>query len=201
MFYEVARGHGLPHDPFKAIVAPRPIGWITTMSLDGDVNLSPYSFFNIVADSPHLVSFSSMGKKDAMTFAEEGGDFVCNFATWDLRDQMNQSSAPFARGVNEMAKAGLTPVPSNLVRPPRIAGVHAALECKWVETINLKNIDRQDAGYFMVIGQVVGVHIEDRFLSDGIVDTAAMYPIMRGGYFDYFTVGPENKFSMPRPSA
>src|SRR5215212_7081507 len=118
MFYEPQRGdHGLPHDPFKAIVTPRPIGWITAMSARGEVNLSPYSFFNAVSDRPHMVAFSSEGRKDAVTFVEETGEFVCNLATYDLREQMNATSAPLPRGTSELDHAGLTAAPSRLVRP------------------------------------------------------------------------------------
>ena len=199
MFYDVKKGHGLSHDPFKAIVSPRPIGWVTTMSLNGEINLSPYSFFNIIAERPHLVAFSSLGMKDAMTFAEQGGDFVCNLATFDLRHQVNETSSPFPRGINEMAAVGLAATPSHLVRPPRVAESPAALECKWVETIRLKDAGGEAAGFFLVIGEVVGVHIDDQFLTDGVLDTAAMRPILRGGYFDYFVINDNSKFSMPRP--
>src|SRR3712207_6770877 len=122
MFYEPPKNdHGLPYNPFKALVAPRPIGWVTTMSAEGAVNLSPYSFFNAVSDRPDIVVFSSQGYKDAITFAEETGEFVCNLATWELRDAMNATSAPLPRGENEMSFAGLTAAPSRIVKPPRVA--------------------------------------------------------------------------------
>src|SRR5262252_3398771 len=121
MFYEPHKqNHGLPHDPFKAIVAPRPIGWITSMSARGEINLAPYSFFNGLSAEPPLVMFCSEGRKDSVVFAEETREFVCNLATWDLRDQMNGTSAPFARGINEMDKTGLAAAPSRLVKPPRV---------------------------------------------------------------------------------
>jgi flavin reductase (DIM6/NTAB) family NADH-FMN oxidoreductase RutF len=199
MFYEPPlRNHGLPHDPFKALVTPRPIGWITAMSAKGEVNLSPYSFFNAVSDGPDMVVFSSAGRKDALTFVEETGEFVCNLATFDLRHAMNATSAPLARGENEMLHAGLTPVPSRLVKPPRVAEAPAALECKYLQTVPLTPIGGE-AKYFLVIGQVVGIHIDDRFIVDGIVDTAAMAPIARAGYRDYFVATPETKFSITRP--
>jgi flavin reductase (DIM6/NTAB) family NADH-FMN oxidoreductase RutF len=200
VFYRsLVNDHGLPHDPFKALVAPRPIGWITAMSLKGEVNLSPYSFFNAVSDRPHMVAFSSGGRKDAVTFIEETGEFVCNFATFDLREAVNATSAPLPRGENEMAYAGLTAAPSRLVKPPRVAEAPAALECKWVKTVPLEPLEGGPARYLLVIGQVVGVHIDDRFIVDGLVDTGAMLPIMRAGYHDYFTALPEGKFSMRRP--
>jgi flavin reductase (DIM6/NTAB) family NADH-FMN oxidoreductase RutF len=121
MFYDARKNdHGLPHDPFKAIVAPRPIGWITSQSSAGEINLAPYSFFNGVNSRPAIVMFASESRKDSLTFIEETGEFVCNLATWDLREQMNATSAPLARGINEMEKAGLEAAPSRLVRPPRV---------------------------------------------------------------------------------
>ena len=187
----------LPHNPLKAIVAPRPIGWISAMSRAGKLNLAPYSFFNAVGDD--MVAFSSTGRKDAMTFAEEGGDFVCNLATYDLREQMNASSAPLPRGESEFDFAGLTTAPSRKVRAPRVAEAAAALECRWLQTVPLVPLDGGEAANFLVIGQVVSIYIDDRFVVDGLVDTAAMQPIQRGGYFDYFKVGPDAKFAMQRP--
>ncbi|HEU4518580.1 MAG TPA: flavin reductase family protein [Microvirga sp.] len=199
MFYAVSDGHGLPHDPFKAIVTPRPIGWITAVSRKGEINLSPYSFFNAVSDNPHMVAFSSDGRKDAVTFVEETGEFVCNLATFDLRDQMNLTSAPLPRGESELDKAGLTAAPSRLVKPPRVAEAPAALECRWLQTVPLVPLGGGEPRYFMVIGQVIGIHIDDRFLVDGLLDTAAMRPIARAGYRDYFVSTPETKFSITRP--
>lgn len=202
MFYETAtNAHGLPHDPFKAIVTPRPIGWITSMSARGEVNLSPYSFFNAVSEKPHMVAFSSSGRKDAVTFIEETKEFVCNLATYDLREQMNATSAVLPRGENEMVHAGLAAAPSRLVKPPRVADARAALECKWLQTVPLVPLEGGDPTYFLVIGQVVGVYIDDRFIVDGLVDTAAMRPIARSGYRDYFVATPETKFSIKRPGA
>ena len=198
MFYDVAKGHGLPHDPFKALVAPRPIGWISAVSAGGEVNLAPYSYFNAFSDRPHIVGFSSDGRKDAITFVEETGEFVCSLATFDLRDQMNATSAPLPRGESEMIHAGLTPAPSRLVKPPRVAESPVALECKWLQTVPLTPLEGE-ARYFLVIGQVIGIHIEDRFVVDGLVDTAAMRPIARAGYRDYFVATPETRFSITRP--
>lgn len=200
MFYESdPKAHGLAHDPFKALVAPRPIGWITAMSAKGEVNLSPYSFFNAFSDQPNMVGFSSNGRKDALHFIEETGEFVCNIATFDLREAMNDTSAPLPRGQNEMEHAGLTAAPSFVVKPPRVAEAPAAIECRWLKTVPLEPLDGGPAAYFLVIGQVVGVHIDDRFIHNGVVDTAAMRPIMRGGYRDYFVVAPEGRFTMTRP--
>lgn len=190
---------GLPHNPLKALIAPRPIGWISAMNRAGQVNLAPYSYFNAVAADPDMVMFSSSGRKDAMTFAEEGGEFVCNIATFALRDAMNATSAPLPRGQSEFDVAGLTPVPSRKVRPPRVGESPAAIECKWVQTVPLTPLDGRDATSFLVIGQVVSIYIDDAFLKDGLVETAAMRPILRGGYFDYFTAEPETRFSLERP--
>jgi len=200
MFYETAsNAHGLPHDPFKAIVTPRPIGWITAMSAKGEINLSPYSFFNAVSERPPMVAFASAGKKDALTFIEETKEFVCNLATYDLREQMNATSAVLPRGRNEMEHAGLKAAPSRLVKPPRVAEALSALECKWLQTLPLVPLEGGEPSYYLVIGQVVGVHIDDRYIVDGLVDTAAMRPIARTGYRDYFVATPETKFSLTRP--
>jgi flavin reductase (DIM6/NTAB) family NADH-FMN oxidoreductase RutF len=199
MFYEPAKNdHGLPYTPFKALVAPRPIGWVTTMSAEGAVNLSPYSYFNAVSDKPDIVVFSSHGYKDAITFAEETREFVCNLATWDLREAMNATSAPLPRGESELDFAGLTPAPCRLVRPPRVAESPVALECKWLRTVPLEPLSGP-AVYQMVVCEVVGIHIDDRFIVDGLVDTAAMRPIARAGYREYFVATPETKFAMTRP--
>jgi flavin reductase (DIM6/NTAB) family NADH-FMN oxidoreductase RutF len=200
MFYETAtNAHGLPHDPFKALVTPRPIGWITAMSAKGEINLSPYSFFNAISERPPMVAFSSSGRKDAVTFVEETGEFVCNLATFDLREQMNLTSAVLPRGESEMAHAGLAAAPSRLVKPPRVAAAPAALECKWLQTVPLNPLGGGEPSYYLVIGQVVGIHIDDQFIVDGLVDTAAMRPIARSGYRDYFVATPETRFSITRP--
>jgi flavin reductase (DIM6/NTAB) family NADH-FMN oxidoreductase RutF len=200
MFYETAkRDHGLPHDPMKALVGPRPIGWISAVNKQGQVNLSPYSFFNAVAERPAIVAFSSVGYKDAVAFIDETREFVCNLATYDLREAMNKTSAPLPRGTDEMAFAGLQGEPSRLVKPPRVAGVAAALECKWLSTTQLETLEGTKTDQYLVLGQVVGIYIDDRFIVDGLVDTAAMRPIMRAGYMDYFVATPETRFAMQRP--
>ena len=196
MHYD-AENRTLPHNPLKAIVAPRPIGWISAMARDGRLNLAPYSFFNAVADD--MVAFSSTGRKDAMTFAEEGGEFVCNLATWDLREPMNASSAPLPRGHSEFDHAGLATAPSRKVRPPRVADAPAAIECRWLQTVPLVGHGASEPENFLVIGQVVSIYIDDRFIVDGRADTGAMRPIMRGGYFDYFVVDSDARFEMRRP--
>jgi len=200
MFYEPEKRDRniLPHDPFKAIVAPRPIGWITSMSAKGEVNLAPYSFFNGINSRPNLVMFASEKRKDSVVFIEETGEFVCNLATWDLREQMNDTSAPVARGINEMERAGLAPAPCRIVKPPRVAASPCALECKLLKIVALDALDGTPAECHVVFGQVVGVHIEDRFIKDGILDTAAMRPIARCGYDQYAVA--DTMFSMIRPT-
>ncbi len=199
MFYEPDKRDKriLPHDPFKAIVAPRPIGWITSMSLKGEVNCAPYSYFNGINSRANLVMFASEGRKDSVSFIEETGEFVCNLATWDLREAMNATSAPLPRGVNEMERAGLEPAPSRLVKPPRVKASPCALECRLIKIVTIDNVDGKPVDCHVVFGQVVGVHIDDRFIVDGLLDTAAMKPIARCGYDQYAVV--ESLFSMQRP--
>ena len=198
MFYETARNdHGLPYDPLKAIIAPRPIGWITAMGANGDINLAPYSFFNAFSTRPPIVGFSSEGFKDSVALIEETGEFVCNLATYDLREEMNATAATLPRGVNEMEIAGLTPAPSRLVKPPRVAASPCALECRFLKTVTLNDLQGRELDKHLVLGMVVGVHIDDRFITNGMVDTAAMRPIARCGYNDYAVV--DSVFSIVRP--
>jgi flavin reductase (DIM6/NTAB) family NADH-FMN oxidoreductase RutF len=201
MFYEPDKRDPaiLRHDPFKAIVAPRPIGWITSISAKGEVNLAPYSFFNGVNSRPNLLMFGSEGRKDSVANIAETGEFVCNLATWDLREAMNETSAPVAHGVNEMVRAGLEPAPSRLVKPPRVKASPCALECKLTTIVPMTALDGSPVNCHVVFGQVVGVHIDDRFVVDGRLDTAAMQPVARCGYDEYAVV--TSLFSMIRPSA
>ena len=202
MFYDATTNdHGLPHNPIKALIGPRPIGWISAINAEGDVNLSPYSFFNAVGENPTIVAFSSNGYKDAVAFIDETKEFVCNLATYDTREAMNLTSAPLPRGQSEFAHSGLTAAPSRLVKAPRVAEAPAALECQWLRTIQLADRDGRTMEQYLVLGQVIGVHIDDRFVVDGHVDTAAMRPIMRAGYMDYFVATPDTKFSIKRPTS
>ncbi|RKQ93404.1 flavin reductase (DIM6/NTAB) family NADH-FMN oxidoreductase RutF [Solirubrobacter pauli] len=195
VFYEPdKRDRGLlPHDPFKAFVAPRPIGWVSTVGPGGEVNLAPYSYFNAVCDAPPTVMFSSAGPKDSATFAHSGGEFVWNMVTWDLREQMNLTSATLPRGENEFEHAGLEMAPSTLVAPPRVANAPVAFECKVTQVVEIvggKNI--------VTFGQVVGVHLDERYVVDGIVDLTRLKPIARCGYRgDYAVV--DSLFEMIRP--
>jgi flavin reductase (DIM6/NTAB) family NADH-FMN oxidoreductase RutF len=200
MFFNAGqhRQAGLPHNPFKAIMAPRPIGWISSMSKAGEVNLAPYSFFNALQSNPDLVMFSSDGKKDAISFVEETGEFVCSLATYELRQQMNATSAPLPRGSSEFVHAGLTMAPSRIVKPPRVAESPTALECRLLQIISPNQLSGEPSGCHIVIGQVVGVHIDDRFIKDGRLDTSAMRPIARMGYDEYAVV--EEPFTITRPA-
>lgn len=200
MFYDaIENKHGLRHDPFKALVAPRPIGWISSISADGLVNLAPYSFFNAISEKPHMVMFSSTGWKDSVANVAETGEFVWNLATYALRDKMNITSAPVPREVNEFKLAGLTMAPCRLVEPPRVAETPVSLECKHLRTIRLEDINGVAVDRYMVLGQVVGVHIDDRFIHDGVVDTAELGPLARLGYKDYSVV--DKVFQLTRPKA
>ena len=202
MYYDcIENKHGLKHDPFKALIAPRPIGWIATISGDNTLNLSPYSFFNAVAANPNYVMFSSVERKDSLRNIEQNGEFTCSLSTWDTRDGMNVSSAPVDYLADEFALANLETAPSQFVAPPRVARAPAALECKHWKTINLPDVaPGSDDGHFMIIGQVVGIYIDDKFIQDGIVNTAEMRPLARMGYMDYGVITPETTFVMHRPT-
>ncbi|MDN4017711.1 flavin reductase family protein [Zwartia panacis] len=198
-FYEPSKGHGLPHNPFKAIVAPRPIGWISSIDLQGRVNLAPYSFFNAFAETPPVIGFcTSHVRKDSVNNIDATGEFVANFCGAELAQEMNISSASVAPGVDEMKLAGLEAAASTLVKPPRIARAIAALECKLISTTQLKNAKGDLIDTWLTLGEVVGVHINDEFLKDGIFDTAAARPLGRCGYKgDYVEVN--TLFEMIRP--
>ncbi|MDX2264420.1 MAG: flavin reductase family protein [Hyphomicrobiales bacterium] len=197
MHYDaIANDHGLRHDPFKALVAPRPIGWISTVSRDGAVNLAPYSFFNAVGTNPHYVMFGSGGRKDSMRNAEETGEFVCSLATYDLRREVHATGVTAPPGVDEMALVGLEAAPSRFVRPPRVKASPVALECKYHQTIELPGAGAQKGGYFMILGLVVGVYIAEEAISEGIVDVRKLRPIARLGYADYAVI--DDVFEMQR---
>ena len=199
-FYEPAKGHGLPHDPFKAIAAPRPIGWISSMDKQGVVNLAPYSFYNALGDNPPVVGFSSSGRKDSLRNIEETREFVVNFATKALAEAMNLTSANVPHDIDEMTMAGLTPAPCRIVAAPRVAESPAALECKLLQVIHIHDLDGNPVNQYLVLGQVVGVHIAQEYLKNGLFDTGAAQPIMRAGYqADYYEVGAP--FKMLRPGA
>ena len=198
-FYEPRHGHRLPHDPFKAIVAPRPIGWISTVDEAGRANLAPYSFFNAFCEAPPIVGFSSGGRKDSQRNIEATGEFVVNLATRKHAEAMNLTSAPVPHGVDEMKLAGLTAAPCRLVRPPRVADAPAALECKLLLVLPLKDLDGRPTPSTLVLGQVVGVHVDPAYLKDGLFDLVAAGTIARCGYRgDYAQV--TELFEMLRPT-
>ena len=198
--YEPRLGHGLPHDPFNAIVGPRPIGWISTRSAAGALNLAPYSFFNAFNYVPPIVGFASIGAKDTLRNVQETGEFVWNLATRDLAEAMNQTCAAVAPEVSEFALAGLTPLPSTLVQPPRVAESPVTMECRCTQILQLQGADGAQVPTWLVLGEVVAVHIDTALLKDGVYDTARAGHILRaGGPADYFTVGPEQLFKMHRP--
>jgi len=187
----------LPWDPLKAIVAPRPIGWVTTRSPAGVVNLAPYSYFNAVAEKPGVVVFSVGDRKHSQVNAEATGEFVLSLATWDLREEVNATSASLDADESEPELTGVPLEPSRLVAPPRVAASPAALECVYLETHALRTRSGDLHTYALVLGEVVGVHLDDRFVVDGRLDTAAMRPIARMGYDEYAVV--ERAFRMVRP--
>lgn len=199
-FYEPANGHGLPHDPFNAIVGPRPIGWISTRSADGRINLAPYSFFNGFNYTPPIIGFSSVGWKDSVRNIQETREFVWNLATRENAEAMNLSSIAAAPDVDEMALAGLTPAPSRLVAAPRVSESPVSFECRLTQLIQLCDAREKPVDSWLVLGEVVGVHISTALLTDGIYDTAAARPILRGGGAgDYFEILREGLFKMKRP--
>eukprot|EP01030_Chromulinospumella_sphaerica_P014222 gene14222-14016_t len=199
-FYQPAQGHGLAHDPFNAIIGPRPIGWISTLGADGVRNLAPYSFFNAFNYTPPLIGFSSLGRKDTLRNIEHSGEFVWNLATRPLAEAMNQSCAAAPPEVDEFALAGLRPQPSQLVQPPRVAESPVAFECRCSQIVRLKTAAGQDTDAWLILGEVVGVHIARSLLKDGVYDTAGSQTILRGGGpADYFEIQPESLFRMARP--
>lgn len=199
LFYETAENaHGLKHDPFKAIVAPRPIGWIGTKAADGRRNLAPYSFFNAVSDGPKLVMFSSSGHKDSVSNIEETGVFTCSLAGRHLAEAMNVSSAAVPRGVDEFELAGLTPVTGRLIDAPYVGEAHAVLECRMTQTFRPVDIDGRETDNWVVFGQVVAIHISPQILNGGMVDMDIARPLGRMGYMDYCDGGAE-VFTMMRP--
>ena len=198
MFYEPKAGYPLPYNPFKSCVAPRPIGWISTVSRDGIVNLAPFSYFNAVHDDPPIVLFSATGPhvegsiKDSALNAKETGEFVYNMATWELREKMNLSSAPVPRNADEFELAQLGKLPSRLVKAPRVAESPVQFECKTVQTVELSPLNT------VVFGEVIGIHIDERIVTDGRIDLKKALPIARLGYMEYTVV--REIFEMNRPA-
>lgn len=198
--YEPARGHGLQHDPFNAIVGPRPIGWIATRNADGRFNLAPYSFFNAFAYKPPIIGFASTGEKDTLRNARQTREFVWNLATMPLAQQMNRTAARVPADVSEFDLAGLTPLASTQVKAPRVGESPVSFECRVTQILQLTDQHGAAMPNWMVFGEVVMAHIAKHLLVDGVYDTAAARPILRaGGPAAYAQITPESMFSMVRP--
>ena len=199
-YYEPKDGHGLKHDPFNAIIAPRPIGWISSRDATGNVNLAPYSFFNGFNYTPPIIGFSSTAWKDTVANVQETGEFVWNLATMDLAKHMNATAAHVAREVDEFGIAGLTAVPGKLVNVPRVAESPVSFECRLTQIIQLQDAGGQKVQGWLTLGEVVAVHIDKAMIRDGVYQTALARPIVRAGRRgDYFEIRPENMFEMVRP--
>ena len=199
-YYEPKNGHGLRHDPFNAIIAPRPIGWISSRDAKGHVNLAPYSFFNGFCYHPPIIGFASTSWKDSVANIKDTGEFVWNLATMDLAKQMNATAAHVAHDVSEFAVAGLTAVPGTIVKAPRVAESPVSFECKLTQIIQLQGADGAKAQAWLTLGEVVAVHIDKTLIKDGVYQTAMARPIVRAGRRgDYFEIRPENMFEMARP--
>lgn len=200
MHYDPRLGNGgLAHDPLTTLVVPRPIGWITTISPSGIVNLAPYSFFNAVATAPPFVMFASAGPKHSQRNAEHCGEFVHSLATWELREQMNITSAGVGAEVSEPELAGLEMASSQVVKPPRVKNTPVALECRYVKTVDLPKSDGGKHVYEIVIGEVVSIYIDDSIIANGTVDVVSTHPIARLGSIDHYAVITQF-FRMRRPS-
>ena len=200
-FYEPSKGHGLPHDPFNAIVGPRPIGWVSTRGSDGSVNLAPYSFFNAFNYTPPILGFSSTSEKDSVRNARETGEFVWNMTTRAIAEQMNETCAHVPYGTDEFTLAGLAALPSRLVSAPRVAASPVHFECKVTEIIKLKNAQGGTTPATLVLGEVIAAHIDRRLLKDGVFDTFNAGIILRaGGPSAYAAIGPDTRFDMRRPA-
>jgi flavin reductase (DIM6/NTAB) family NADH-FMN oxidoreductase RutF len=199
-FYEPAKGHGLAHDPFNSIVGPRPIGWISSQNESGGLNLAPYSFFNAFNYFPPIIGFASIGRKDSLRNIEATGEFVWNLVTRKLAEAMNQSCASVPPEVDEFVLAGLTPATSRCVKPPRVKESPVSFECRLTQILQLQTAAGNTVETWLVLGEVVGVHIARSLLKEGIYETAAAEPILRGGGpADYFEIAPEALFRMRRP--
>ena len=199
-FYEPAAGHGLKHDPFNAIIGPRPIGWISSRDRDGRINLAPYSFFNAFNYTPPIIGFSSIAEKDTVRNVRETGEFIWNLATRDLAQQMNATAAHLPHGEDEFEVAGLTKVPGRLVDVPRVGEARAAMECKVLDVIQFKSKEGRVLKAWLTLGEVVAVHIDRSLIRDGVYQTAEAHPILRAGRMgDYAEITPDIMFEMVRP--
>ncbi|QKN82649.1 flavin reductase family protein [Scandinavium goeteborgense] len=201
-FYQPSDGHGLPHDPLNAIIGPRPIGWIASVDAHGKRNLAPYSFFNCFNYRPPIIGFASSGWKDSVQNIVETREFVWNLTTFDLASAMNETSASLAHGEDEFVRAGLTPVESRLVRAPRVAESPVNFECRLSQCIQLTGADGTAVDTWLVLGEVVAVHIDESLLENGIYQTAKAKPVLRaGGPSAYYSIDESQRFDLTRPDA
>lgn len=199
--YVPGEGHRLAHDPLNAIVAPRPIGWISTLSDTGAANLAPYSFFNLFSYRPPIIGFSSGGEKDSLVNARATGEFVWNLAGRPQADAMNMTSASLPTGQDEFDLAGLGKLASLDVRPPRVAGSPVQFECKVTQIVRLEDASGAQTNNWMVFGEAVRIHIDPACVVDGVFQTALARPITRGGGTgDYFETTQDRLFRMTRPA-
>jgi flavin reductase (DIM6/NTAB) family NADH-FMN oxidoreductase RutF len=199
-YYEPSQGHRLAHDPLNSIIAPRPIGWISSQGREGHVNLAPYSFFNLLSYTPPIIGFSSSGWKDSVRNAHETGEFVWNLATRHIAECMNVSSASVPYDTDEFVLSGLTPTASRRVAPPRVAESPVNFECKVTEIQQLKDHRGTPLQSWLVLGEVVAVHILKALLKDGVFDTFGAGIVLRaGGASAYAEIRPDNRFDMIRP--
>lgn len=198
--YEPRHGHGLPHDPFKAIIGPRPIGWIASSNAAGKLNLAPYSFFNAFNAAPPIIGFASIGYKDSLRNIEETGEFTWNLATHSLAEAMNQTSQTVPPEVDEFTLASLTPATSRLIKTPRVAESPVSFECRKTQIMQLLDINGSQLQTWLILGEVIAVHIDHEYLHDGVYNTGTAGHILRGGGLaDYFAINPEQLFQMKRP--
>ncbi len=199
-FYQPGEGHRLAHDPFNAIIAPRPIGWVSTISSNGQLNLAPYSFFNAFNYKPPIIGFSSIGFKDSVRNAQQSGEFCWNLVSRSHAEAMNQTSAAVASDIDEFELAGLGKRESTIVRPPHVADCPVVMECKTTQIIQLQSAGGEKCETWLVLGEVVGVHIIEDFIQDGVYQTVKAEPVLRGGGpADYFGISEANRFQLFRP--
>ncbi|AGN87837.1 MULTISPECIES: flavin reductase family protein [Enterobacteriaceae] len=199
-FYEPAKGHGLPHDPLNAIIGPRPIGWIASLDGQGRRNLAPYSFFNCFNYRPPIIGFASSGWKDSVRNITETKEFVWNLTTRALAVPMNETSASLPHGEDEFARAGLTPAASRVIKTPRVAESPVNFECRLSQCIQLTTADGTPVDSWLVLGEVVAVHIDETLLENGIYQTAKAEPVLRaGGPSAYYGISEAQRFDLTRP--
>ncbi|WP_168404211.1 flavin reductase family protein [Erwinia amylovora] len=200
--YQPKQGHGLPHNPLNAIIGPRPVGWISSQNASGQRNLAPYSFFNCFNYDPPIIGFASSGWKDSVQNIVETGDFVWNLATRSLAVPMNESSASLPHGEDEFAFAGLGAEPASLVGVSMVAESPVNFECRLTQCIQLQSADGEAIPGWLVLGEVVLIHIDEALLEDGIYQTAKAEPILRaGGPSAYYTISEAHRFDLTRPDA